>query len=534
MAHKIITILSICSVIALQGHNDLCTNELVSRNLAIISEHTPDLGNNFKIFLDKVQENDSKLATLLASDRIKEIFNLDLSSFDVSILNSMQTMQYLILLSLCQKMFEHHTIACESFLNVVLTAKKYWMYEDFYMKQSFFGKNIVYNFYSSKYQNKITTKLQALDAIENDVAGIFGFCLYGLSNIQKIKSEDVLVEQINMIFDQFGKLFNISDLNHEQKRDPIILFNQIISMNDTIQQRMNIAQVSIKQNDKASFLVDHWFGISCATVAAITAACMYAKHEQTITSIYQQGKIAVPNFWQEYIVDPMIGLKEVVWDQKTKKLEHVQHFPDILEFPNIPESQDIPEFDGYMTYLVNPILNPLVKVINTTKKDLIKTANTWKDDIVKTANTWKEASENTLNTKIDEANNTIIKNNQINMYLATIVPVLLGSYVLYSSTFKAYDHYVKHKNWYLPMRYIIRSIDQLVNKVARSCQEHSFMDDGKLYMLVQQLKGYIVCLSNEELFLMNSDINELLSFDLNYGQKKGVIDRMYKTYEFLK
>jgi hypothetical protein len=53
-------------------------------------------------------------------------------------------------------------------------------------------------------------------------------------------------------------------------------------------------------------------------------------------------------------------------------------------------------------------------------------------------------------------------------------------------------------------------------------------------MLIQHFRSYIVCLDNEELFLMHNDINELLSFDVNYAQKKGVIDRMYKTYDFLK
>ena len=553
MIRKIISFFGLFFGIALQGcHNASFVGDLAVRNLSVISVHDVAFSHTLKTYLDTIQGQKTDLNTIFVGSNIEKIFSTDLSRYtDASAANSVRVLQNLILLSLYQKIFQHYIVTSETFLNDLLIAKKYWMYEDFHMKQPFFGKNIVYNFYSSEYQNKITAKLTALDGIENNIAGILGFCLYGLSTIQKIKHEDAIVEHMMRIIDQFFKLFNTSELNNEEKRDPVVLYNQALWMYDTIQRDMNSAQLGMKQNDKPSFLVDHWFGISCAAIAAITVGALYIKHEQTVKSVYEQGKIAAPNFLQEYVIHPVVGLKEVVWDQKTKKLQHVEHFPDIPQFAdvpqfsNIPQSADLPEYDGYSTLLVNPILNPLVREINITKKDLIKTANGWKDDtvktvnewkseIIKTANEWKEASEQTLNTKIDEANDTIIKNNQINMYLATIGPVLFGTYALCSSSYKAYEHYIRNKNWYLPMRYIIRSIDQLVNQIARSCTEHNFVDDGKLYMLVQHFKSYIGCLNNEELFLMYNDIDELLSFDLNYAQKKGVIDRMYKTYEFLK
>lgn len=552
MIRKIISIMALLFVVPLQSSNRSFVSELASRNFSVVSMHNVELSHTFKKILDKASKANTELDLVLTSSDTKKIFTIDLSSYtDVSVVSSIRTLQYLILLSLYQKIFQHYIVASETFLNDLLIAKKYWMYEDFYMKQPFFGKNILYNFYSLEYQNKITSKLAALDEIENNIAGILGFCLYGLSNIQQINNQDAIVEQMILVVDQFFKLFNAPEFHPEEKRDPVVIYNYALWMHENIQQHMNLAQLGMQQNGKNSFLADHWVGISCTTLAVIAAALMYTKHEKTVKSLCEQGKIAVPNFWQEYIVNPVVGLKEVVWDQKTKKLQHVEHFPDIPKFSdvpllsNIPQSADIPEYDGLRTLLVNPILNPLVKEINTTKKDLIKTANDWKndtvktvnewkDDVVKTANEWKDASEKTLNTKIDEANDTIIKNNQINMYLATIGPVLFGTYTLCSYAYKAYDHYIRHKNWYIPMRYIVRSIDQLVNRVARSLEGHSFVDDGKLYMLIQHFKGYIVCLDNEELFLMHNDINELLSFDLNYAQKKGVIDRMYKTYEFLK
>lgn len=564
MIRKTISIIVIFSILAAHGYDTSFTRDLASRNFSAISIHNVKLSHTLKKHLDSVQASNSEIQNILTSTATKDIFTIDLSSYgDLSIANSVRILQYLILLSLYEKMFQHYIVASEAFLNDLLIAKKYWMYEDFYMKQPFFSKNILYNFYSSEYQNKITAKLTALHELENNIAGILGFCLYGLSSIQKVNNENVIVEQMIIIVDQFFKLLNTFELNHELKNNPFILYNHALWMHENIKQHMNSAQLGMQQNGKTFFLVDHWVGISCAAIAIIGAAIMYAKHEQTVKSLCEQGKIAAPNFWQEYIVNPVVGLKEVVWDQKTKTLQHIEHFPDISlpdtiklkPFPklsDIPQSPDLPKYAGY----VDSMLNPAIDMVNVTKKDLITTANVWKDDIVtaiterqndiqiycnmgiqelvNVMNQWKDASEKTLNTKIDEANDTIIKNNQINMYLATIGPVLFGTYLLGSSSYKAYDHYIRNKNWYTPMRYIIHSIDQLVNQIARSSTEHSFVDDGKLYMLIQHFRGYIVCLNNEELFLMYNDINELLSFDLNYAQKKGVIDRMYKTYDFLK
>lgn len=553
----------LCTV-TLQSYSGLNLNALASNHLEVISLYQPELSKTFKTSLEKSQKSNIDLDAIVTLEDVKKVCSVDIAEYsDASIEQSVRVIQYLILLSLYQKTFKSYIGLAETFLNDLLIAKKYWMHEDFYMKQSFFGKNIIYNFYTSEYQDKITAKIAALHQIEDDVAGILGFCLYGLSNIEKITNEDDIIKNLIMMVDSFSILFNVPECNPHQKKDPFVLYNHLLCIHEKLKKHMYFSKTNMQQNDKSSFLVEHWFGVSCATVALLTAAVLYAKNKQEVQSLYTQGKTVVPNFLHEYILNPLVGLKEVVWDGKTKKLEHVEHFPDISmpdmiklkPFPklsDIPQSSDMPQYTGY----VDSMLNPAIKMVNDTKKDLIITANAWKDDIVTAAterqndiqtycnigmnefvsiiNKWKDASEKTLNKKIDEANDTIIKNNQINIYLATLGPVLFGTYWICSSANKAYDHHVRHKNWYLPMKHIIRSIDQVINKVARSSSGNNFIDDGKLYMLIQHLKGYISCLTSEELFLMYNDIEELLSFDLNYGQKKGIIDRMYKTYEFLK
>lgn len=516
------------------GYNESLVHTMMKKHLSTNFLHRTELTDEITRALEQFKTTNN-LDILLASPDIKNICVTIVDTHtDESMKHSIPIVQHIILLMIYEKICKNYISLAEKLLNDLLTAKKYWMYEDFYMKQSVFSKNIVYNFYSSEYQNTIIKKLSVLHQVEDKVAEILGFCLYGLSNIEKIKDEDTIVQQLTVIGNQFFAIFKALEFNGQEKSKSILLYDYALCINQNLQQRMNYSQEQMKQNDKTSFMVDHGIGISCAIVAAITTAVMYAKHKPTIDAWYEQGKIASSNFSQEYVINPLVGLKEVIWDQKTKELHHMEPLANMPKIKDIPQSDDIPEYDAFSSLGISSILNPLIRFINKTTNNWVKTLNAWKDDTVKTVNEWKDSSEKTVNTKIDEVNNTIIKSNQINMYLATVGPVLFGAYWLGSSAVNTYGYYGKHANWHVPMKHIIRSLDQLINKVARSSSGHNFEDDGKLYMLIQHLKGYIVALPSEELFLMHDDIDELLSFDLNYSQKKGVIDRMYKTYEFLK
>ncbi|MBI2344826.1 hypothetical protein HYV10_02005 [Candidatus Dependentiae bacterium] len=536
MIQRLIGLFVLLCTIAVQESRPISINELISKHLVMISSSQSELGDNISHLRVILKKGDIQLDLMLESDMIQKIFQVDafVMQENISDKDSIRIVQYLALLYLYQKVFFDYIVISQNFLNNLMSVKKYWMYEDFYMKQPFWAKNILYNFYTVKYQNKITKNLDILYKIENEVAGILGFCLYGLFRLEKLKDEYEIINYIKEISDQFNLLIAPDLIDNQSLEDSYLAYKRLLVMSHNIQEHINSAQITIKQNEKNSFVVDHWFGVSCTTMAIVAAALIYTQHKQTVKSLYDQGKIAIPDFLQEYLVDPLVGIKKVVWDKETKRLEHVEPFADIQKFSDIPDKQDFQKYEGFSTLLVNPILNPFVGTLNATKSDLIQTANSWKNDIVEVLNGWKKSSEKTLNKKIDEANDTIIKNNQVNMYLATLGPVLFGTYWLGSSMNNMYDHHIKHKNWYLPMKHIIRSIDQLVNKVARSLDRHNFIDDGKLYILIQNLKEYISCLNNEELFLMHNDIEELLSFDLNYSQKKGIIDRMYKTYDFLK
>jgi hypothetical protein len=175
---------------------------------------------------------------------------------------------------------------------------------------------------------------------------------------------------------------------------------------------------------------------------------------------------------------------------------------------------------------VNPAIDKVNSGVTVTNK-AIGAVNSMIDGI--------DAGIESVNEAREKVINPMIETMELTLYIAMIGLGIFGGYLAYAGISKGYKHYIKHENWYVPMRYIVRSIDQLLNKITRSDEDKpDFAQDGKMYMLIQHLKEYISCLSGEELFLMNNDINELLSFDLNYYQKRGIVQRMYKTYAFLK
>lgn len=531
---RVVTVFIIVFSVTFQSYNNFSVDNSIAQRWATISAQSTNVTMALNPLLEIFQEKKLNLKDSKSLIIIKQIFAIDISAQDEMVQKSFESMRSLILLSLYQKTLKDYIYLTEKILNELIAIKNYWKFEDFHMQQSFFRKNIVYNFYKSEYSKIIKTKLTMLSALEDHINTVLGFCLYGLYKIEKIDNEAIIIEQLTDIADQFLKTLHATDYNFQNQKDFLVLYDQLLCINNNFYEQVETFKVRMIENDKNSFISDHWVSVTSAIVAAITFIVICKKNETYIKSLLDQGKIAVPKFFQQYIVDPAIGLKEVAWDGKVKRLEHVEPFPDIPELLDIPSATEVPRYEGYSTLFVNPVLNPIVETINQTKKELLTTVNGWKNDFIDMGRNWVKASEKTLNTKIDEVNDTFLKSNQANIYLATIAPVLLGVYWFGSSVHNVYDYQIRYKKWHLPMKQILRSIDQVINKIEKPLERHSFVDDGKIYVLAQQLKGYVDCLNNQELFLMYDDIKELLSFDLNYAQKKGVIDRMYKTYDFLK
>lgn len=444
--------------------------------------------------------NQARVKDLLESPLVEQLFTESLyRSVDQQVSDSVRSAQYVMLLHLYSTMFHQYIKTAQSFLNSLISAKRYWFYEDFYMSQAVYRRHPVYSLYSSSYKKIVHSRLALLEDLEAQIAHMLGMCLYGTHKIEQIEREDQIVEYlleaINPLYTTYHAPYPVKDIQN----DPMQLFHDLSWMYGTMAQHMDYVKIVLEENDKPSFAREHWFGLSCAAITALAAYVVYKQHEQDIPRIQKKTVSSVKYVWNDYVVESVQGLIDILWYDQGKKIKHVELLDDL------PESHD------FRLYLINHLWNKLVYVLNQ----------------------WKNSAILTANKKIDEGNDLFMKNQQVNLYLAAIGPVLLGAYVALKCTKTGYNRFIQHDNWYAPMKYDLRIADQLINAVARS-NKHSFANDGKLYMLIMHMRQYISCLDNEELILMHADLDDLQSFDLTYEQKHGVIERMYRTYQFLK
>lgn len=137
----------------------------------------------------------------------------------------------------------------------------------------------------------------------------------------------------------------------------------------------------------------------------------------------------------------------------------------------------------------------------------------------------------TIKGGIDVGNETL-RNQNLMLAIVAIAPALIIAYSGYRLTNHTYNKYIKHESWYRPMQLLMRDMDRILNKLTTT-KDLSYADDGALHLLTLQLKKFVICLPNEELQLIEQDLAELAAYHLSYEQKRGVLERMYRTYEFL-
>jgi hypothetical protein len=457
--------------------------------------------------------------------------------------------RYLVLSYLYDQMFQRYIASTETLLNSLLDSQKYWMYENFYMKQSWMKRNILYNLYSSKYNPLINKKLINLSNVEEKVAYMLGICLHGISRIEKIRSEDQMVDSMLEFVQLFYQAYNAPMIDIENQKNPIRLYQDLLWINNNLEQHMQEAKQLLDENSKPSYFVEHSAVTSCVIATIIAVAIMYKKYKQDIPGWCQRIQSIGSSVYHDYFIDSLYKIKRIAWDGTSTEFPELDWKP-LRDISSIANRLPIKEAGGYKNLGIDVqtavVGIPLSGAIRG-NKEVHEYVNQKEELIHQGIVTADEVINNGLNPIIHNINampkfakeikeqiKPMIESTELTLYIGIIGLGLFGSYMMYSGFKKGYNYYINHENWYAPMRYIIRSIDQLLNKITRSDDSSDFAQDGKIYMLIQHLKEYISCLKDEELFLMNNDINELLSFDLNYHQKRGIVQRMYKTYAFLK
>ncbi len=444
----------------------------------------------------------AKTHIILNQSSIKNLFTLaPEKSYDVTFNQNLKHLQEIMLIFLYAKIFNEYIKQIEIFAQDLSDSLHHWEQERFYDNLSTMRKHPTYWYHSPAYKKLVKNHVQALKEIEHEICELLGIALHGLYTLNKIKEKDNFSIKLQESILPLYKHFNISP--DFEEFDALQLLQNATELNFYIQNQLTISQKKLNKHTKPSYFIRHGFFYSCAALALMAGYAIYKQNEEKIPKYKEQSIETWQYFLQEYVKAPLHKFKEIIWDKKTLEIQPLE---PLEPWPNIENS-------GLTWWgTANPALwyNKWNSVNNQNKKNLVDCIN-----------------------KNIEKLGQVSKDQQLTMACAAIFPTAIIAWLGYYTVKQTYNKYVKHETWYKPMQLLIRDMDKILNRLT-STPEPSYCDDGALHLLTLRLKSFITCLNNEELFLMQQDLAEIGAYHLSYRQKRGVLERMYKTYDFLK
>lgn len=127
----------------------------------------------------------------------------------------------------------------------------------------------------------------------------------------------------------------------------------------------------------------------------------------------------------------------------------------------------------------------------------------------------------------------IFQANKLNFELLMIIPAALTMYGSYKTTNYLAHLCIPKYTFYKPVKTILRSIGQLLNRYNSPSMNMGPEQEGTLLFLTYKLKKYVTCMPHEIQGYFSEDIQELACPELLVYQKLEIWNRMYKTYDFL-
>lgn len=127
----------------------------------------------------------------------------------------------------------------------------------------------------------------------------------------------------------------------------------------------------------------------------------------------------------------------------------------------------------------------------------------------------------------------IFQANRLNFELLMTIPAAVLLYTSYKTT-KAVAHWCMPKyNYFLPVKNLLRSIGQLLNRYNNPTVHMGPEQEGYILYWTYKLSQYVAYMPHSAQKYFAEDIQELASPNLQINQKLEIWNRMYKTYDFL-
>lgn len=453
-----------------------CFYEMQKKNLLqrlCVGKHNKVITESFASF-DELFKEKSSFSLFMNSSEIQRLY------LEESSLEQIQTAQ-LLLLSQLYTVFLHQIISkITEQLKAIVETKRYWMFMLHRQKRFCMVKSMSF-FWNHRFYEKVQQLVNSLDSAEIDAKTLLGASLCARHILCKVDNIAELQERLLSVAQCLSYI-----IKKEEPVSALDIFNHIGFLYSAIQKKENKIAMLLKKARTPHHIDRYWHVYSALLLLGIVGATICPQNKEFFVKYYEKSQNALRGFAQDFLVVPLKGLKRAVWDRPELKLEK-------FDMDDIPSTiWSCYSLEQTLKYALQTPLHNLNKAI--------------------------------------ELSGEIAKRQQVNYYLSAVLPIIAGMYGIYRRGCSLYNH----KSYFKPMRLILRDIDILCNKLTGDKVTISFADHGWLYYLVLQMHDYVTCVQSNERVMLEYDISELLSFDFSISQKQKVVERMYRTYSFLK
>jgi hypothetical protein len=536
MNHRFLFLLALVATISSPLCGNSIFNLLEKEYIANISAQNSDQGQitrkAFSAFHALKNSNDSDL---FANESIANLFaQPTCRAGAVGSAAIVKNAQDLMIILLYGTIFHRCIQQTEQFGQEVCISLDYWRKEMFYDTLPIFRKHPMYWYHSNNHKQLVTSHVQALTNLEQEILQLLGIALHARHALGKIQHETDFASQLQQSCNPLHQHFHMVQ-QFDNMLNVATTWQDVAWIHQSIAGKMKEHKKTLNQHKKPNHFIEHKFFYGCLAATLLTAYIAYEIHEENIPEYQKKAADSWNNFKQEYVLQPFIDLKEILWDGKTEALDAIQSLSDL---PALTQDTIQVKADGPITVTTPPTnvnigLNEYLKtkVAVDSKEIKVQAPDVNIKIPLKDANAYVDIF-NDNRKKLTHAGIKLLKNQQLTIAACATIPAAFIAYSGYKITNYAYNKYIKHESWYQPMKLILRDMDKTLNNLT-ACKARSFQDDGRLHLLILRLKKFMYCLSNEELQLLEQDLHELTDYQLSYEQKQSVLKRMYKTYEFL-
>lgn len=469
-------LISISTIIPLQSQSNI--NSLKKTFLeqeAINKTECNRTINHAFAHVDYLKRSNRSIMHYIKSVEIQKIFQENTKS------DQMDHAQLIMAAQLYELFFAQVVQQTNALLLEIVTAKQYWKT---FLSQRSSSNLIKYSslfLYEAITKESIEHKICLLESLEKQVSELLGIGVYGKHHIQNINSLSTITQNIQTALNPLDELmrFDIATSASDY-------FKKICLFQELLQEKKELTKKLLHDHGVPYHIKRHVYFYTTLAITGIAGSIFCHQHWQDMPHYQQKSYDAVKDFVQEFLVGPMKGLKQALWDRPELNLEKF----DLKDMPSSILTCYTPERFG--KYAGQTLLYDFNKLVDATAE--------------------------------------IIKRQRINYYLSAIMPVVIGMYGVYRNG----RYYYNHESYFKPMRILLHEIDVICNKTSTEQDKKSFDDCGMIYFCICQLQQYLNCLQDHEKVMMEQDLQELLSFDLSIVQKQKTVERMYRTYGFLR